>query len=205
MLSDPQGFTHTLPNLTFQQPPHLVNEIFGSMSGRYVLPVQWARPEAGLRGESQPGPPGNETLDIGAELSDDKQRLLLHIVNWGTQARNVTLQMSGISVSGPSSPDGASQKVTAVTQQMQGAAACRIGPQLQLKTDGGGSRPACINTPAQPMRYAVVHGRVELLCEQSLAEEAPSSAARAAISYRFSGLSIPAATFFAAEIQLTTL
>lgn len=74
----PQGFTHMLPNMTWQMPPHLVNEILGEMSGKFVLPVVWEAATKADDWAATVDSNSNATVVIGAELSEDKTRLLLH-------------------------------------------------------------------------------------------------------------------------------
>ena len=60
------GFTHMLPNTTWQMPPHLINQILGAMSGSAVLTVA----------STMAGNTTAADVDIGAELSSDKKRCL---------------------------------------------------------------------------------------------------------------------------------
>lgn len=187
----PQGFTHMLPNMTWQMPPHLVNEILGEMSGKFVLPVVWEAATKADDWAATVDSNSNATVVIGAELSEDKTRLLLHVVNFGATERNLTVAVHGAVAAALLLHTG---KVSVRTQQMRGEAACRVGPQASRELGGeGAAASVCINTPAQPTRFAVEEGEVDLRVELDAAGGA---------AVRLSGLAVAAATFLAVEVGL---
>jgi hypothetical protein len=190
-----QGFTHMLPNMTWQMPPHLINEILGEMSGQLVLPVVWEH--AATTATDDPvdvgGGNASSTVDIGAELSEDKTRLLLHVVNFGATERNLTVAVGGRAAAALLLRTGGELRVR--TLQMRGEASCRVGPQagtqeLDGKEGAADASDVCINTPAQPTRFAVEEGEADL----SVQLDADGAAVR------LSGLAVSAATFMAVEV-----
>ena len=69
-----------------------------------------------------------------------------------------------------------------------------MGPQASRELGGeGAAASVCINTPAQPTRFAVEEGEVDLRVELDAAGGA---------AVRLSGLAVAAATFLAVEVGL---